>query len=199
MDAGPRRRLLVIAVASLAVVVAGVGLFVMQDDGADAPAARGDDRGEDEGAAASSTTGRSTTTVDVPVDGIEDFFRVWAQAVSAGDTEFLVERLHPAVIDLYGRQQCEAYFTSVVAQPVEVEVRSVGQPADVRLGLDGDNRIVDGVIVVRLHRSDVDDEVQARVAVIDRAVRWFSDCGDPASEDEPEDEPEENGAGSGGE
>ena len=99
--------------------------------------------------------------------------------MAEGDVERLVATLHPAVIELYGRDQCAATLTSVAGQPIEVEVRSLTEPDSNNLVLDGVTLTVDGLAVATLYRSDIDQVTEARVATVNNAVAWFTDCGTP--------------------
>lgn len=56
----------------------------------------------------------------------QEFFDLFADAVLAEDDAFLLERLHPAVIEMYGRRQCRAAVAALESTPgYEVTVRRV--------------------------------------------------------------------------
>ena len=126
------------------------------------------------------STVAATTVPSPPTSGdAEAFFAGWAAQVTAGDVEALVASLHPAVIDLYGREQCAATLATVAGQAVEVEVESLSAATPNTIELDGVVLVVEGLTVVRLYRSDIDQTVDARIAALDGAITWFTDCGSP--------------------
>ena len=126
-----------------------------------------------------STAPAPSTTAPVSAQAVRDFFAAWASATSSGDVEFLVSRLHPAVIGVYGEAQCRAYLGRVTGGAITVEVRSIGDPAPATLDVDGIDTAVGEVHPVEIFRSDLGRVVTARVAALDGDLRWFSDCGDP--------------------
>ena len=117
-----------------------------------------------------------------PAETPEDFFALFAEAIRSGDQAFLLARLHPGVIELYGTRQCRAAVTSLATDPsFEVRVRSVEGPAPYDYAPDGQSVIVDEVFTIGLTFTSAEgtSRQEAHVAPVDGEMRWFTDCGDP--------------------
>ena len=145
-------------------VLASVGVAGMALDGG----------GEARSAATPAPT--STTAEEETVEGFLDRL---GEAMGAGDAAFLVEGLHPAVLDLYGRDACLAAMEGLA--PVRFRVRSVGEPEIYGWVSDGVRREIPDALTVRVRaRTDVGAVIRdVHLARVDGELRWLTDCGDP--------------------
>lgn len=135
---------------------------------------------------AASSPGPATEPSETAVaehQDIVDFYAGFNTAVAASDAAALYELLHPLVSDRYGTDQCRSYLEEFSDEPFEVEVLGSEPPASWVWVLDGERTAVDPAIEVRLRLSvgEASVEQEAHVAVADGELRWFTDCGDPAT------------------
>jgi len=56
------------------------------------------------------TTTSSTTTTTLPPETVEEFVLLFAAAIMEGDTDFLFDRLHPAVVGGFGADLCQTWI-----------------------------------------------------------------------------------------
>jgi hypothetical protein len=117
-----------------------------------------------------------------PAETAEEFFELFAQAIRTGDEAVLLDRLHPVVLDLYGRRQCRAAAASIPQDPsFEARVRDVTGPEPYEYAPDGESITVKDAFTVALTFST--DEGTSRqdghLALVEGEMRWFTDCGDP--------------------
>ena len=116
-----------------------------------------------------------------PAESVRDFLASLAQAVRSKDQAFLLARLHPAVIALYGQQQCET-FVSTLSDPTRAfRVRSVSALGQYNYNPDGTSTVVQDVYTVRVRvtangQTAVTD---VHLGLVDGQIRWFTDCGTP--------------------
>lgn len=118
------------------------------------------------------------------VETPQEFFTLLDDGFQRGDAEFLFDRLHPAVLDLYGEAQCLTYLSSLDA-PDAIEVVEVYRPEAWFYGTRDDRQVLieDAVRVDLVERiGDEEVELEAHLAPGDDGTfRWFTDCGDPIS------------------
>ncbi len=129
---------------------------------------------------ATSTTATPTTSIE-PESPVE-FFDRWAAAMASGDVEFLVARLHPAVLDRYVLADCRSYLEGRVAPDAAVEIIAVGATDTWAYALDGLTRDIPDALTVTIRRTEggVTNEADSHVVVADDGtIRWFTDCGNP--------------------
>jgi hypothetical protein len=131
--------------------------------------------GGGEGRPAATPAPGSTTAQET----VEGFLDRLGEAMGSGDAAFLVERLHPAVLDLYGRDACLAAMEGLAQ--VRFRVRSVGEPETYRWVSDGVRREIPDALTVRVRaRTDVGAVIRdVHLARVDGELRWLTDCGDP--------------------
>jgi hypothetical protein len=132
-------------------------------------------------ASPSSTAG--TTTKAAPTNETpQQFLDALATAVRDGDVTFQLDRLHPAVIDRYGSEQCRADITTRTDPSRRYVVKSVSpaaRPYD--YASDGQSVTIEGAITIE---ADVVDHGQTQpvtvhLAKTDGTYAYFSDCGTP--------------------
>lgn len=104
---------------------------------------------------------------------------------------FAFDHLHPAAIDRYGADRCQAFVGSRDhPADLEVEVRSVGDPLAYRFELDGLSGTLPGAYPVELVlRTGGDEELRTvHVWLVERDgdpwfPLWLTDCGEPVPGD----------------
>lgn len=112
----------------------------------------------------------------------EAFIALFAEAIRTDDDAFLLARLHPVVLELYGKAQCRRQVASLAGDPsFEARVRGVEGPAPYDYAPDGQSiTIEDALTVAVTFTSDAGTSRQdAHVAPVGSELRWFTDCGDP--------------------
>jgi hypothetical protein len=128
------------------------------------------------------TTDSGTTTTAVPVEDIEGFVGDFVAAYAASEDTFLLDRLHPVVIDRYGGEACAVFIGDSFAPSGLrlVAIRSV-TPEPFDYASDGLTRVVpDAVtVVVTLEDSSGTTEQTFHFAPADGRYRIFIDCGTP--------------------
>jgi hypothetical protein len=147
------------------------------------------DESTDDGAVAATTTTVFTgTTMSAGTTAVaetpEEFFALFSAAIRSRDAAFLVDRLHPFVLERYGDATCRAYLAQLDVPRFEARVLSTGavQPWD--WVTDGITRTVTDAIPVRVTRTEngsTYSESDTHVVRTDGRVRWFTDCGAPVA------------------
>ena len=115
---------------------------------------------------------------------VQKFLNQLDEAVRKGDTDFRIARLHPAVIERYGEQQCHDFLASPQAGPDpsrrdRVERVDKPEPFDFTTD-DGAVPIPDAQLV--LVKETFEKKTTTRelhVAKVDGEFRYFIDCGPP--------------------
>lgn len=115
---------------------------------------------------------------------VQKFLDQLDEAVRKGDTDFRVARLHPAVIERYGEQQCRDFLAGPQAGPDpsrrdKVERVDKPEPFDFTTD-DGAVPIPDAQLV--LVKETFEKKTTTRelhVARVDDEFRYFIDCGTP--------------------
>ena len=179
-----------VAAAGVALCVLGlIGGFVFAED--DEPTVSGATTTTATTAADETTTSASsstTTTVDpaelVGLDDVRAFYELFEEAVQTGDGDDLHARLHPAVFELYGEEQCRAFVDAGFDNPdLGFEAQSVGPLGPWTWERDGRSvAVADAVAVQLVQRTPANVEPapqEAHVALVDGELRWFTDCGEP--------------------
>jgi hypothetical protein len=173
----------------LALVLAGVVLFVTGDDG-DTPADASPTTTTSTSttstpttSTASTTTTSSTTTTTVPVveESATDFFALLRAALDGGDPATLVDRMNPATIERYGLDQCETYAASVAGTGLDAEVVAMRDLASWDYVTDGVSTVLTDVVEADLERT-VNGQVVPQTThwqLVDGRYTWFTDCGSP--------------------
>lgn len=111
-----------------------------------------------------------------------DFATGFTTAVQGGDVGWLLSRLHPAVIQRYGEEQCRAYVRASVIDPtLRLQVSGVTGPGTWAWATDDRSTVVDEVYRVDAHRFLRGTETTGNLwlANVDGRLTWFADCGTP--------------------
>jgi hypothetical protein len=120
--------------------------------------------------------GASTTTAGPAAETVADFVVAFAAAIDAGDTDYLVARLHPVVVDLYGEEACRAF---IAAEILALEgYHLVGPPQGPQVGSVGEYEVPDYYTATAAFGYQGGSfETPASFALVDGEVRWFTECG----------------------
>lgn len=171
-------RRLALGLMGLGVVLTLVGVLgslADSDDGDDTPAAP--------------TTLTGPTETPDPTDPVpepetpEEFYSRLERAFQEGDVDFMIERLHPEVVELYGEQQCRGFLDG--QPPRTIEVVEIGETEPFDFGQRDDvDLVVDDTLVVTIRQSieGADEPVESESHIVrtdDNTFRWFTDCGEP--------------------
>lgn len=107
-----------------------------------------------------------------------------AAAIRAGSVSSVGPALHPAVFARYGVDRCAAEMATRSADPsYAIVVLEVQAPAPWPYETDGLSTVIADAITVRARvtAQAATTERDLHVAIVDGAVRWFTDCGSPAT------------------
>jgi hypothetical protein len=140
------------------------------------------DWGSTTSSSASKQTPAPTTAKPTPGETPQQFLDQLSAAVRAGDVAFQLDRLHPAVIDRYGTDQCRADIATRTDPSRRYVVKSVSpsaRPYD--YASDGQTVTIAAAVTVE---ADVVDHGQTQpvtlhLAKTDATYAYFSDCGTP--------------------
>jgi hypothetical protein len=127
------------------------------------------------------TTTVESTTTTIALEDPATFVQALIEAQAAADIEFLLVRLHPAVLDKYGGiAPCQTYLAGVTFPAItlreilppeawEYATDDIVVPFANAIGVEVE-RIVDGQTFIQ----------ELHVAYSGAELRWFTDCGAPA-------------------
>lgn len=123
-----------------------------------------------------STTVPTTTTTTIDArPAIESFIDLFTDAIAREDTDFLLARLHPAVLDLFGEEACRAFISEEIL--LLEQYRLIGEVMGPTPQVVADVR----VDVYRAPAAFVfqgqEFTSEAGFALEDGEVRWFTQCG----------------------
>jgi len=110
----------------------------------------------------------------------EEFTSDLAQAINSSDNEYLLTRLHPAVIERYGLRQCRGHIrTAVAGHTVNWQVQSSAEPAPWDYASDGLSTTIADTTLVTVTEPPDTGTSELHFAPADGTWRWFTDCGTP--------------------
>jgi hypothetical protein len=111
----------------------------------------------------------------------EEFAAALAEAHRDGDDAFLLDRLHPEVIDLYGRQQCAAFVKTIQDETRAYQVAGSSDLEPWPYEPDGRSITVDQVYTVDVEATVAGETSTAELhfGQVGDQLTWFTDCGDP--------------------
>jgi hypothetical protein len=112
---------------------------------------------------------------------VQRFLNELDKAVREGNTDFRVGRLHTAVIERYGEQQCRDFLAAQVDKTRRDRVKRVAKPE--AFEFDTDNlsvTIPDAMTVaVRETRMGKKADRNLHLARVNKELTYFVDCGQP--------------------
>jgi len=117
-------------------------------------------------------------TTDGNLAKAEAFAQAFNDAFQSGDTEALFELLHPAVIDLYGAEACQAYFASVIENPIQIEVLEILEVGTWDWVIDERSTLIVFTFKVTVQGKTSQHEIHLSLSD-DGSFLWFTDCGEP--------------------
>lgn len=164
--------LLVGGLAVAVVCFAGYALGIGETTSTSRAQAAGD------GSATSSSPTASTAAVRTETP--DQFLPGLQQAERVRDTEFLVARLHPAVIERYGEDVCRSLFASEPPDPSSTfDIVGIDHTGPWDYTSDGQTTTIPDTVFVVTNRtvhSQPPQQVQVHIAPVDGQQRWFTDC-----------------------
>jgi hypothetical protein len=129
----------------------------------------------------SSTTSSSTTSSSIPdePETVEDFVADFSQALEDGDREFVLERLHPVVIDGWGPDLCESWVDSEIMTLsnytlVSVNEGPVTRTVDTPAGAEQVENFFDTSVTFTFQGQNFD--AAGSFALIGTDMYWLGQC-----------------------
>jgi hypothetical protein len=113
---------------------------------------------------------------------VTDFLKPFVAAMQSGNTSFLLEHLHPAVIEIYGSEQCRSYLEGVSDPLFDIELLSASGPSAWEWKIDGISTFIPDAYTVNINRTSggTTSIGESHFAFDDQnRLGWFTDCGDP--------------------
>lgn len=135
----------------------------------------------------SSTTQTSTTaapptttsTTTAPTETVEEFVIAFAAAIASGDVDFLINRLHPAVVGGFGPALCRTWIETEILELVDYQVTgpAVGPRTQTFTTPAGTGTIEDAFsapvsFVFQGQKFDAGGDF----ALVDGEMRWMGQC-----------------------
>lgn len=124
----------------------------------------------------------SETSAEAGKTLVEQFYDRFNDQFNAGSDEGLLFLLHPAVVELYGAEACQAYLTQVAQNPVQIQFLSATGP-DVWIWEIDDRSIeIEEAFIVHANviAGGSTAERDLHIARDENGLlKWFTDCGDP--------------------
>jgi hypothetical protein len=113
----------------------------------------------------------------------EAFADALGAAFREGDTPFLLDRLNPAVTDLYGSGQCRRYLSDQQDPTREFDVRRVSELEPYDYDPDGRSIAIEEAysLVVNITIDGETSRSEVHFAPVGDVLTWFTDCGRPSA------------------
>lgn len=121
------------------------------------------------------------TTSPEPIEPVEEFIRALGDAITNEDADFLFDRLHPVVVDFYGRVACLDHVARFRPGPTTFTVREVRGPGVYEWTTDGVTTPVPDTYTVDVVLASGDEQRRDTVhlGIVGTRLTWFTDCGEP--------------------
>jgi hypothetical protein len=115
------------------------------------------------------------------VEAVRAFLSPFARAVRSGDAAYLLAKLHPVVITVYGEQQCRTYLASFRDRTRAYRVMSVSDLQMYDYNPDRLSIPVMNVLTVLVRQTAAGETAPAQIhlGLVEGELRWFTDCGTP--------------------
>lgn len=129
---------------------------------------------------ATTTTSLAATTTTVPPETAEAFLALLVEGLR-GDTDFLISRLNPATIAIYGEEQCRTALSALLDPEAELEIREVGEAGPWDYVIDNITTPIPDATPIEVQRLAQGQTLiqELHWQLIDSQWTWFTDCGDP--------------------
>ena len=135
----------------------------------------------------SSTTQTSTTTepptttsiTTAPTETVEEFVIAFAAAIASGDVDFLVNRLHPAVVGGFGPALCRTWIETEILELLDYQVTgpTVGPHAQTFTTPAGTGTIEEAFSApVNFVFQGQKFDAEGDFALVDGEMRWMGQC-----------------------
>ncbi|MGB7860961.1 MAG: hypothetical protein WBM90_10730 [Acidimicrobiia bacterium] len=124
-------------------------------------------------ATTSPTPAPTTTVVDLTPD-IEAFVPVFADAIGAGDADFLFNTLHPAVLAIYDEATCRAFIDSDILLLEDYRLTGPATGPETQTIATFEVDVYSGPVSFRFQGETFD--TTATFAFLDNRVTWFTEC-----------------------
>jgi len=113
----------------------------------------------------------------------EEFAVALAAAHREGDAAFLLQRLHPEVIDLYGRKQCASFLKTIRDETRDYQVTGSSQLEPWPYEPDGRSIVVEDVYSVDVEATVAGEtsSEELHFGLVGEELTWFTDCGEPTA------------------
>ncbi|GEM_PF-5233621 len=108
---------------------------------------------------------------------IRDFGNDFGEAHDRRDTAFLVNSLHPAVVEAFGAEACQEHVAATTGGVTGVSIVEIGDEQSLDLGeltVDNARPVIFGWIETASGQAA---EMEGWVAITEDGVRWFTPCG----------------------
>ena len=112
---------------------------------------------------------------------VRQFLNELDKAVREGNTDFRVARLHPAVIERYGEQQCRDFLAAQVDNTRRDRVKRVRKPESFEYATDRDTVTIPDAtpVQVRATIKGKKGDRNLHLARVNGQFTYFTDCGTP--------------------
>lgn len=174
----PRLGIILMLAGGVLVLTGAIGLAVTPATRETTSASPGSGRGSP------SPVGSPTvepTKTPVQLEAPERFVPTLAAAIREGNQQFLFRRLHPAVLERFGDEQCRTALEAFDNPSFDLEVQATHPLKRWAWRTDGVRTKIAPAVAVDVIRSSggaASDDV-VHVAHVGTQLRWFTDCGDP--------------------
>ena len=167
----------IIVTGSLLVVAGIAGMALNGGDETSAATPTGSEQAS--GTAEPSVT--QTPTPTPPVETPEEFLERFVAAIRGGDADFLLERLHPIVVEFYGERTCRHAAEDFRDKTIAITFVSARGPGIYRWVVDGHEEDVADVLTVGVvfDRQGETSRQRIHLGIVGSELRWFTDCGNP--------------------
>lgn len=171
------------AMVALGIVLVAIGVvgLVTDDDGDEVASATSSSSTSSTAALGGGEPDLGGTARATPEERIREFYVAFEEAFQEGDAAFLFDRLHPAVIELYGANQCLDFTSDLPPRTFEIVEIHEPEPWDFGSEREGRELVVEDAIQVDVVQQVEGREIElaSHLTVGPDGVRWFTDCGDP--------------------
>jgi hypothetical protein len=120
----------------------------------------------------------AVSTAPAQQETVAQFLQLFATALQTGDTSFLIGRLNPHVIEVYGQANCAAVVAAMTDPTASFTINATSGPAPFSWSESGTPVPVDDVYTVSVTRvaggqSSVQD---IHLALLQGQLTWFRKC-----------------------
>ena len=120
----------------------------------------------------------AVSTAPARQETVAQFLQLFASALQTGDTSFLIGRLNPHVIAVYGEANCAAVVAAMTDPTASFTIKAISGPAPFSWSESGTPVAVDDVYTVSVTRvAEGQPSVQdVHLALVQGQLTWFRKC-----------------------